>query len=252
MTWAVVVTKYRNWLAAEKKIRKLFVSLNYYLFKDRLWKDVAGLSNKAKFTAIYKSNLWNNEESRSGGGSTLKKTRSIRSRLPQLVADRGITSLLDAGCGDFHWMKEVNLGATYIGADIVKEMIESNRARYGDSTTSFIELDITRDDIPAVDLILCRECLFHMSFNDICSAIVRCKASGAKFLLATHNPGHPENKDIVTGMCRPLNLEAWPFHFPRPVEVMDENTPGECLALWKLEEIAVASLGGLEQNEYSA
>jgi SAM-dependent methyltransferase len=242
MTWAVVRTKCRNWMDSEHKIRKLFVSFHYYAFKERKWKDVIELSNKEKFTAIYEGNLWNNEESRSGGGSTLKKTRNIRTRLPQLVRERGIRSLLDAGCGDFHWMKEVELGATYIGGDIVREIIDRNGANYGDGTTSFVELDITRDEIPPVDMILCRECLFHLSYADIFNAIGRFKGSGAKYLLATHHPGQPENRDIVTGMCRALNLEAWPFNFPRPVEVIDENTLGECLALWELAEIAVASV----------
>jgi hypothetical protein len=35
-----------------------------------------------------------------------------------------VKSLLDIPCGDFHWMRRVNLqGLSYVGADIVRELI---------------------------------------------------------------------------------------------------------------------------------
>jgi hypothetical protein len=39
--------------------------------------------------------------------------------------------LLDIPCGDFNWMKLLNLGVDYIGADIVGELIAENRRRFG-------------------------------------------------------------------------------------------------------------------------
>ena len=44
-------------------------------------------------------------------------------------------SMLDIPCGDFHWMKEIELPLDhYMGADIVKPLIEENQNRYGSET----------------------------------------------------------------------------------------------------------------------
>ena len=53
--------KGENWLASDKKLKKLFVSMSYYLFKHRKWDRVLALDTKSMFTEIYKNNLWNNE-----------------------------------------------------------------------------------------------------------------------------------------------------------------------------------------------
>ena len=65
-------------------------------------------------------------ESASGAGSTLDYTANIRQQLPQLFKDFSITSIYDAPCGDFNWMRFVikQSDITYYGADIVPAMIE--------------------------------------------------------------------------------------------------------------------------------
>jgi Methyltransferase domain len=75
-----------------------------------------------------------------------------------------------------------------IGVDIVKEMIAANKKDFERGNVSFLELDMIRDDLPSVDLILCREVLFHLSFQDLCAAIVNFKKSKSKYLRATHYP----------------------------------------------------------------
>jgi SAM-dependent methyltransferase len=230
--------KYRNWMAADKKLRKLGVSLHYHLFRHRRWKGLASLDAKSKFTEIYRNNLWNNEESYSGGGSTLKRTSQIRSQLPTLLQARDIRSICDAGCGDFNWMKHVDLGQTmYIGVDIVRDMIEADQAVYGNERRRFIELDIVSEVIPKVDLILCRQCLYHLSLSDIHAALVNFKSSMSRYLLATHNPGVSINIDIITGGFRRLNWTLSPFNFPDPVLTLSEVQTDQCLALWRLEDI---------------
>jgi hypothetical protein len=39
-------------------------------------------------------------------------------------------NIVDLGCGDFYWMKEVDLPCKYIGLDIVQEVIEENKEMY--------------------------------------------------------------------------------------------------------------------------
>jgi hypothetical protein len=112
------------------------------------------------FTRIYQKNSWGHPESVSGSGSDSTQTRIIRRELAALIKELNIRTLLDAPCGDYYWMKEVERPLTkYIGVDIVPELIESNQRMYGSSTTTFTVTDIAEDELPKVDLIFCRDCL---------------------------------------------------------------------------------------------
>jgi hypothetical protein len=231
-------TKYTNWLASDHKLRKLCVSLNYYLFRHKLWREVQSLNAKDKFTTIYKRNLWNNEESLSGGGSTIRRTTKIRQLLPGFFESYHIKSICDAGCGDFNWMRQVKCRPiTYIGVDIVSDLISSNNARYGNTNTRFLELDVIHHTVPTVDLILCRQCLFHLSFSDIRATLVNFKASMSMYLLATHQPNVGKNMDIITGECRPVNWTRPPFNFPEPITTIGEDYSDQYLALWRLDDL---------------
>src|SRR5688500_8680654 len=64
-------------------------------------------SRQEIFEQIYVSNAWGSSESLSGVGSELESTRAIREELPRLWLQYGTHSLVDAPCGDFHWMKEI-------------------------------------------------------------------------------------------------------------------------------------------------
>ena len=55
----------------------------------------------------------------------------------------------------------------YIGGEIVPEFVEANNARYANDNTRFILCDILKDELPAVDLWLCRDVLFHFRYADI-------------------------------------------------------------------------------------
>ena len=238
----MIKARLRNFIASDRKIQKLVISCHYWLGRHWRWRRVMHLDHKAKFTAIYRHNLWNNEESRSGGGSTLKRTKRIRKGIVDLVQRLGVRSILDAGCGDFNWMKTVDLaGVEYIGMDIVRAMIEENRERHGASTRIFLEGDILHDDLPRADVILCREVLFHLSDADLLKALQNFKRSGATYLLTTHYP-QGVNRDIPTGKCRVLNFTAAPFGFRAPLEVITEDVDDHGLALWKLRDIDLRGL----------
>ena len=55
------------------------------------------------------TNGWQSPESKSGGSSTLSATAAIRAALPRLLSDLGVAVLIDAPCGDFNWMRHVDL-----------------------------------------------------------------------------------------------------------------------------------------------
>src|SRR6266851_3007625 len=126
------------------------------LYADLRRRSLAFRSNRSAFTEIHERQLWGCSESVSDVGSTLEGSRSIGDAPPQLLHDLGAQSLTDAGCGDFNWMRTVDLpGIKYIGVDVVSDLIERNRRAYGREDRSFLVADITKDRLPAADVVLC-------------------------------------------------------------------------------------------------
>lgn len=162
------------------------------------------------FTDIYHKNGWRSLESKSGPGSELVNTKVLRSGLTQIFSQLKIKSILDIPCGDFNWMKEVDLaGISYTGADIVGELIRENRNKF--PHLQFEVLDITTDKLPKVDLVMVRDCFVHFSIDNIYKSIENLKSSGSKWLLTTSFTNWGFNIDIKNGDWRPINLFQKPF-----------------------------------------
>jgi len=185
-------------------------------------KIILGLKDpEARFTKIYLENHWNDSESRSGEGSTLENTQNVRNELPKVLTKYKITSMLDAPCGDFNWMKSITQGSSikYIGGDIVKPMIEKNQVTYGSDNISFMHLDITKNLLPKADLMFCRDCLFHLSYQDIALVLENFLNSPIPYLMTTSHaaPSGPriDNSDIKTGDMRLVDLFSKPFCLPQ-------------------------------------
>jgi hypothetical protein len=202
------------------------------------------------FSTMYRRNSWGNKGSVSGHGSDLIQTATIRREIANLSATLGIKTMLDAPCGDYYWMKEVPMDLTsYVGADIVAEMIESNQRQYGSSKVGFRVLDIMKDDLPRVDLILCRDCLVHLPLQAAASALRNFVRSGSKYLLTTTYPGALKRNEqlLITGNWRPLDLQLPPFSLPEPVRVINEECTQKddyrekSLGLWALEQLQIPS-----------
>ena len=111
----------------------------------------------------------------------------------------------------------------YVGADIVPELIDSNRKRHGRDKVSFEKLDLTSDPLPCCDVVFIRDCLVHLSYELIGRALRNVYSSGIRYMLITSYPKSDNNYDIVTGGWRKLNFEKAPFHFPPPRDFIDEK-----------------------------
>lgn len=197
------------------------------------------------FTEIFQSKYWGDEESLSGVGSTASETQNISAELPKLFKEFGIQSMLDIPCGDFYWMKNVDLsGVQYIGADIVEALAEQNNARYKRENVSFKHLDLANSPLPKVDLIFTRDCLVHLNEDLVKAAIENIKKSGSKYLLTTIFTNTTQNENIVTGNWRALNLMVAPFNFPTPIKMIRDTAlqPNEpfgdkVMALWEIAKL---------------
>lgn len=200
---------------------------------------------RAIFSDIHRRRAWGDCESVSGPGSGIIRTSAFSDQLPRLLEELGVRTLLDAGCGDFNWLKEVKLDLeSYIGVDVVEEIVNELRHKYANEHRRFLNLDIISDKLPQADLILCRDCLVHLSFSQIFAALRNFKHSNSKYLLATTFTRFVDNADIAMGDWRPINLQEPPFSLSPPLKLIDEkrSESGEDysdkhLGLWELKDI---------------
>jgi hypothetical protein len=189
---------------------------------------------KARFIADYRQN--------SGVGSDLEITRPIAASLPGLLQSLSVRSMLDIPCGDFLWMRHVDLESTiYTGGDIIETLVDAHQRLHASPERSFRVLDIVASDLPKADLIFCRDCLVHFSHRLVKRAINNIKRSGSTYLLTTTFPGHATNAGIVTGTWQPLNLCAPPFNFPAPIRLINEGCPpphdDKSMGLWRIRDL---------------
>jgi SAM-dependent methyltransferase len=186
------------------------------------------------FTNIYKHNLWSGRQSRSGNGSDLEETVNIRRELPKLLRRLEIESMLDIPCGDFNWMKKVVTGdIKYIGADIVFEILQENARRYW--ALQWELLDITKDELPKVDLIFTRDCLGHLSNENVQKAVENIKRASPKYFVATHWPGVVGGPDIQDGSWRPINMSRFLDGSFELIDLIEEDHKDKYLGVWKLK-----------------
>ncbi len=232
-----------------KGLTKTLIKIAKYPTQKNFEKDILRLNGiEDKFTKIYKKNYWENEESVSGPGSTLEYTINLRKKLPELFKKKSIKTIFDAPCGDFNWMrhvlKEDNLD--YTGGDIVAPLIESHNVRYKNSNTRFIHIDLTKQKFPSADLMICRDCLFHLSFHDTRLVLQNFVDAQIPYLLTTNhiNTGQFKNTDIRTGDFRLIDLFSVPYSFPKEVLFRIEDwkfpDPKREMCLWTKEQIIQA------------
>jgi hypothetical protein len=210
--------------------------------------ELAELGLRERFERIYSTNLWSDPESRSGVGSTLDSTRVLRAKLPIALRQLETRVLLDVPCGDFTWMGHVDLsGIQYIGGDIVPSIVEKNQRLHASESRRFALVDLTRDELPGADVLLCRDCLVHLSYANIRAVLANIARSSIRYVLMTSFPGRGNNYDVADGDWRALDFEAPPFSFPAPTltivedcEEEDGSYADKSLLGWRIEDLRLA------------
>ena len=211
---------------------------------------IAGAGDlRTKFSLIYRARWWDQQgESVSGPGSTLAFTHDFRLAFEAFLTRHRVTKLFDAPCGDWNWMREVQLppGTCYVGAEIVPELVAHLKQAHASDSVDFVQFDITADPFPQADLWLCRDCLIHLSNADVRKALANFCASEISYALISNYIGEEPNVDIASGDFRPLDLTQAPFLLPPP-EFAINDWPGDQrvrqVCLWSREQILTALNG---------
>lgn len=193
---------------------------------------------EGKFSAIHRDRAWSGDGSVSGPGSNAGATEILQSELGRVLSDLSASHVIDIGCGDFGWMSRVNGNFHYCGVDIVPGLIAQLNARYAGETRQFLQLDATKDPLPKGDVVICREVLFHLSFEDAKALLDNLLRHRYRYLIATSDCDIWFNSNVPSGDYRPINLRFSPFRFPDPLKVIrdDRVLPGRVLGVWRLAE----------------
>ena len=150
-------------------------------------------------------------------------------------------------------MQHVDLnGVDYFGFDISSEVVEANRVHEKEGV-SFGILDITSDPLPDADMMMCRDCLFHIQHQYKIAFFESFVASSIPYLLTTSH-ANTNNMDLRrNGGFRHFNIQAAPFSFPGPLETIIERDAGfssperalgnmdfKYMGVWSQEQVATA------------
>lgn len=153
-------------------------------------------------------------DSASGPGSSSRASAEALEFLRRIIAEHNIGSILDLGCGDWHWMRHLGLPrpsgdafVTYEGWDASEAMVASLSKEFGGEGISFQVKDITTEPLPAAELIIARDVLFHIDIA-IAQEMVKRIRTGARFFAATSFLGVTRNRNIEAYMP----IEGWGFH----------------------------------------
>ena len=180
-----------------------------------------------------------------GPGASLGLTEHLRDELPKLWARHDIKSVCDVACGDWNWMRHVDLSGltNYVGWDIDPELVIRSLNRVREALdrhrrlrrqqhfphTWFEVHNIIGADFPDVDCILARHILMHLPNDYITAVLDKIKNSGARFLLTSNFPSDtndfvydPTRYAWIGYMEHPVNLEAPPFNLDGRVDAIDE------------------------------
>ena len=129
-------------------------------------------ASKANFSRIYAREEWDGQ-ALSGLGSREETTREFRRFMEDFLQERGISSVVDAGCG--HWPSGYQRfmqwhGVGYTGVDVVPYVVEENARYFQDTATleshclssaRFMCGDVS-ESLPSADLLLVKDVLMHL------------------------------------------------------------------------------------------
>src|SRR5688572_6609051 len=166
------------------------------------------------FNRIYAEGVWGRDvagKGTSGSGSTLEITREYRAYLHDFIKQHRVTSVVDAGSGDWGFSSAIDWGGvSYLGVDVSSDVIEAVRRKHERGNVRFRVGDIT-EELPGADLLISKDVLQHLP-NALVHKFIRNNLKNGKYkwALLTNDRGSG-NPDTVPGGYRAIDLAAPPF-----------------------------------------
>ncbi len=163
----------------------------------RTRKAYAGRPVRETFVDIYHGNVWGGTagEFFSGGGSDDSTTPEYIRAVNRFISEHDdVASLVDLGCGDFRVGSMLTSGVSYVGVDIVPDLIDHNTDRYGGDRVQFQCLNMIEDTLPPGDLGLIRQVLQHLSNEQVGRVLAACRRY--KYLIVTEHQPSPHRGNV--------------------------------------------------------
>jgi len=150
--------------------------------------------------------------------------------LHKIFQNLDIKTFVDVGCSDCMWQSKMDWSkVSYLGFDIVDELIEYNKKHY--NMMKFETKNLIEDACPKADMIFIRNVLLHTPLDGIKKILMNVKRSGSKYLMASSLKDLRVNKEThCLGAVR-RNLEIEPFNLPNPIIYVPEVLPSELKGL---------------------
>lgn len=163
-------------------------------------------------------------------------TKPLRDSLKKFIVDKDIKTIFDAPCGHGVWMCEVlsSVDVSYHGIDITPASIDRARETCEGPNTLFEVADIFDYEFPSVDLIICRDFLFHCPLELGKKVVDKIKSSGSKYVGFTSFPKHGVNTDVTDYGYRQINMENSPYYMSDEVARCYEQDGARCFIIYKL------------------
>jgi SAM-dependent methyltransferase len=170
---------------------------------------------QAAFSEIYAENVWGKG---SGVGSAPEHTVEYAELLHSFMDERRVSSIVDFGCGDWQFSKDIDWGGrSYLGVDVVEEVVEANTSEYASDNVRF-ELMRNVRRLPKADLLVSKDVLQHLP-NKVIKKYLKTFKSKYKYLLITndilyegpHGTSEEANADIDFGQWHAIRLDQPPF-----------------------------------------
>lgn len=170
------------------------------------------------FTDIYRKGTWGRNAlgfGTSGAVASIRGTFVYRPFLQNFVIENAISSVVDAGCGDWGFSQAIDwTGIDYKGFDIVEAVIAEDKQRFERPNIQFFHGNVVEVDLPPADLLLCKHVLQHLPTKMIIAFLNQ--LSKYKHALLTNlvdaKTLSAPNCDIAIGEMRYLDLTLHPFN----------------------------------------
>lgn len=176
--------------------------------------------HEEKFTSVYQRGCWGKNErgeGESGWGSKPDACLEYMIFVQDFIRVHNVTSVVDAGCGDWLFSRYMNWSnVNYIGYDVVEWLITRNNATFANNHINFIHGNFLKIDLPSADLLLCKDVFQHLCHADILGFIPQLKKY--KYCLITNhvNPTSLSSGNFDSGMgeFHDIDITKPPFNLP--------------------------------------